>query len=210
MTVILCRQTTLARLGRLLLLGLAPLAAGCGSSPPSRSDDICVIFAEKPDWHRAALAAQLRWGAPLSVALAIIRHESAFVADARPPRRRFLWIFPGRRPSSAYGYPQALDATWEDYRRVTGRSGADRDDFADAVDFVGWYNDRSRRRNGIKADDAYNLYLAYYLGHAGYARGRYRDDRSLQDTARRVAATAAAYRRQLGRCPAPPRRSWFF
>ena len=41
--------------------------------------------------------------------------------------------------SSAYGYAQALEGTWDDYRKDTGRRGADRDDFADSSDFIGWY-----------------------------------------------------------------------
>jgi len=51
--------------------------------------------------------------------MAIIRQESSFQADAQPPRSRILWIIPGPRPSSAYGYSQALDGTWDWYRQAT-------------------------------------------------------------------------------------------
>src|SRR5690606_40049073 len=65
--------------------------------------------------------------------------ESAFNARAKPPRRKLLGFIPWKRPSDAYGYPQALKSTWKWYKDDTGRGGADRKDFGDAVHFVGWY-----------------------------------------------------------------------
>jgi len=182
-----------------LLLGIC-LGASCSTSPPSRSDDVCVIFQEKNGWYAATLASQSRWGTPVPVIMAFIRHESGFRADARPARRRILWIIPGPRPSDAYGYPQALDSTWRDYRRATGERWADRDDFADAADFIGWYNDLSHRSHGIAKTDAYNLYLAYHEGQGGYGRGTYHAKAWLLRAAQRIAATADNYRRQLQRC----------
>ena len=44
----------------------------------------------------------------------------------------------------------------------------------DALDFIGWYNDTSHRRLGLSKGDAYSLYLAYYSGHGGYARGTWK------------------------------------
>ena len=79
--------------------------------------------------------------------------------------------------SSAYGYAQALEGTWDDYRRSTGRRGADRDDFADSSDFIGWYMHGANRVNGVAMHDAYNQYLAYHEGKAGFARGSYAPSR---------------------------------
>ena len=85
------------------------------------------------------------WGLPIPVGMAFVHRESSYVADAKPPRGRLLWVIPWRRPSSAYGYAQATDEAWSDYRKATSRWMVDRDDFSDALDFIGWYNDRSAR-----------------------------------------------------------------
>ncbi|MCB1809369.1 MAG: hypothetical protein KDJ99_30690, partial [Candidatus Competibacteraceae bacterium] len=109
------------------------LLSACASTPPAQINNICAIFAEKDDWYQDAKAAQQRWGVPVPVLLAFVRHESGFRATVRPPRKKILWFIPGPRPSSAYGYPQALDSTWDMYRQATGKRWAERDDFADAV-----------------------------------------------------------------------------
>jgi hypothetical protein len=182
-------------------LALAVLLAGCASAPPSNTDNICSIFQEKDGWYASAKSSARRWGAPIPVQLAIISHESSFVEDARPARVRFLGI-PLWRPTSAYGFGQATDATWDLYVKKTGNTGADRDDFADAVDFVGWYMHQSAVKLGVGRDDGYNHYLAYHEGHAGFQRGSWRGKAWLQGVARKVAATASRYRRQLGACQA--------
>jgi hypothetical protein len=132
--------------------------------------------------------------------MAIIHQESRFKAEARPPRNKFLWIFPGSRPSSAYGYAQAADPTWQEYQRSTGQSGADRDDFDDAVDFVGWYCHMSFIRCGIAKDNARALYLAYHEGHGGFNRKTYRRKAWLLRVASNVEQRAKRYARQLSVC----------
>jgi hypothetical protein len=102
--------------------------------------------------------------------------------------------------SSAYGYSQAIDGTWEWYRDETGKHRAKRTDFADAADFIGWYTNRSRRVLGISQGDAYNQYLAYHEGHAGFLRGSYRRKRWLQRYARQLDHHARTYANQLSRC----------
>jgi hypothetical protein len=177
-----------------------PLCLGCSSSAPKNSNDICSIFAQKSGWQKDARDASERWGTPVPVMMAILRHESAFRADARAPRKKYLGFIPGRRLSSAYGYPQALDGTWENYKRDTGRRWADRDDFDDAIDFVGWYTAVSQRRLGIPQSDAYRHYLAYHEGQGGYARGSYKHKRWLMNYARKVEQTSRRYQLQLARC----------
>jgi len=178
---------------------LAWLSA-CGSNPPRNPDNSCAVFEEKTGWYRAALDSQKRWGVPVHVQLAIVYQESAFEHDARPERRKLLWVIPWKRPSSAYGYAQAVDGTWEWYMKSTGNSGADRDDFEDAVDFIGWYGDQSNRRLGISKSDAYNQYLAFHEGHGGFERRTYRNKQWLLQAARRVQNRSNDYRSQLQAC----------
>jgi hypothetical protein len=189
---------------------VASLAA-CAARPPRSIDDACAIFAERRRWYFAAKESYERWGVPIHVQLAIIHQESRFRADAKPPRRRILWILPGRRASDAAGYAQALEGTWEEYSRESGNGAADRDDFADAVDFVGWYAARSARELGIPKDDAFRLYLAYHEGNGGFRRGTYRRKPRLIGAARGVEYRADRYRRQLATCEDRfRRRRWQF
>lgn len=202
---------------RLLLAPLLLALQGCaifggGGEPPRRPADACAIFAEKDDWYPAARAAEKRWGVPIALQLAFIKQESAFVADARPPRGKFLGFIPTSRPSNAYGYGQALDSTWEGYIRNTGNRGADRDDFADVTDFIGWYCTVTHKKLGIAKNDAYNQYLAYHEGQGGYARRTYEKKAWLVKVARKVEAQARLYGEQLARCGAKleeQERSWW-
>ena len=192
------RRAARRALGAALCLGA--LVGGCSSAPPRSPDDLCAVFEERPRWYRGARAAERSWGVPIHVSMAFVHKESSYVSDARPPRGRLLWVIPWRRPSSAYGYAQATNDAWQDYRAATGRRFADRDDFADAVDFIGWYNHRSARSLGIPKDDAYRLYLAYYEGPTGYRRGTWRGKPAVQGYARRVANRARRYQTQLAGC----------
>lgn len=187
----------------LLVLGLN--LGGCaifggGGEPPRRPSDACAIFDEKDDWYPATRAAEKRWGVPIALQLAFIKQESAFISDARPPRGKFLGIIPTTRPSNAYGYSQALDGTWDDYIRASGNRGADRDDFEDATDFIGWYCTVSHKKLGLAKNDAYNQYLAYHEGQGGYSRRTYEKKAWLVKVARKVEAQAQSYQAQLARC----------
>ncbi|MBF0439284.1 MAG: hypothetical protein HQL93_09210 [Magnetococcales bacterium] len=104
----------------LVLLG--GVLAGCATAPPvvSNVDNACAIFENQSGWYEQTLAAQNKWGVPISVQLAIIHQESRFKHDAKPPRSQLFWFIPGPRPSSAFGYAQALDGTWEQYKKHTG------------------------------------------------------------------------------------------
>lgn len=176
------------------------LVAGCSSSPPKNNNDICSIFEQKRGWHNDARDASKRWGAPVHVMMAILKHESSFRDNARPPRKKYLGFIPGARTSSAYGYPQALDGTWDAYKRDTGHRWADRDDFDDAIDFVGWYISVSYRKLGISKWDAYHQYLAYHEGQGGYAKGTYKRKRWLMNVAKQVDKSSKRYATQLKRC----------
>jgi len=134
------------------------------------------------------------------ILMATIYTESNFEPRARPPRTKLFGVIPWKRPSTAYGYSQALDGTWERYQRETGRFAARRTNFGDAIHFVGWYHATSNRTNGIAKTDAYNLYLAYYSGHAGYSRGSWRGNAGVQRAAQRATTMANRYAGQLQGC----------
>lgn len=189
------RQTAGTSVRPLLVLVVlaALLASGCATAPlppPSKPQDACAIFKERPSWHKAAKQAERKWGTPIHVQLAIIQAESSFRHDARPPGR----------VSTAFGYSQAIDGTWDWYREQTGNSRAKRTDFAHAVDFVGWYTSISQRTLGISKSDGYRQYLAYHEGHRGFERGTYRKKAWLLRTARQVDQQAKRYRSQLKTC----------
>lgn len=191
------------------MLACLILQTSCASSPPSDVTDVCSIFEDRRSWYKAARNAEQRWGVPIAINMAFIYQESAFEARAKPARSRFLWIFPGPRASSAYGYAQALDTTWADYMAKAGSRGASRANFADAVDFVAWYNANSSRISRIDRDDARDLYYAYHEGNGGYQRGSYRSKQWLVDAAARVQSNSSRFATQLEGCRQELDKNWF-
>lgn len=173
---------------------------GCAENPPKNIKNSCELLDEKIRWYRHARASEKKWGVPVSTQLAIIYQESRFVYDAKTPRRKLLWVIPWFRKSSAYGYAQVLDDTWEWYMRATGNRWADRDDFADVTDFIGWYLNISRQKLKIPKHDVYHQYLAYHEGHGGYRNKSYRRKKWLLEAARKVATVQKRYQNQLVHC----------
>ncbi len=185
-----------------VLFGVLLLASCGGGSkqPPSRLNDACSIAREKPDYIKAFKSTERKWGVPVHVQMATIYQESRYRADARTPHKYVLGVIPMGRQSSAYGYGQALDGTWEQYQRETGKRRAKRDRIRDASDFIGWYMNKSYERNGIHPTDARNQYLAYHEGQTGYARGSYNSKSWLLNVANDVDARAQLYQAQLANC----------
>lgn len=184
----------------LVLIGFV---AACGSSnttAPRNLDNACSILDQRPSFERAMKRTERRWGVPVHVQMATIYQESKFISNARTPLRYTLGVIPMGRQSSAFGYSQALDATWDEYRQDTGRRGAKRDDIDDATDFIGWYMTATRDQLGISLSDARNQYLAYHEGRGGYSRGSYRAKGWLVSVAGRVQSRANTYRQQLRSC----------
>ncbi len=188
---------------------IVSLLSACVSPPPENTSNICSMFEDRRSWYKAADKTQNRWGTPVYVSMAIMEQESSFQGRAKPPRTKLLGFIPWFRPSSAYGYAQVLDQTWTDYKEDAGNWGARRTSFSDSMDFVGWYTNTSARRNGIRRDDAYNLYLAYHEGNGGWARGTYRNKAWLMDVARNVQNTANVYQSQYRGCEKDLSRNWF-
>ncbi len=182
----------------LVAVGLLALA-GCATAPPRNTQNICQVFDEFPGWYHDAVAAQKRWGTPAHVLMAFVQHESGFKGKARPQRPRFLFI-PLPRRSSAFGYAQAQDPVWKEYRKANGRWFKSRKDMDDSLDFLGWYTDRIHRELGISKWDPTHLYLAYHEGIAGYRTGHWRRDRPLLQAAAAVDHRAREYGAQLRQC----------
>jgi hypothetical protein len=186
------------------------ILAACSNTPPENINSSCAIFEDKDDWYDDTKESFERWGVPIHVQLAIIYQESSFKHDAKTEMEYFLWIIPIGRKSTAYGYAQVKDDTWEWYRQSTQNWGADRDDFADAADFIGWYGKRSYDTLKISKWDAYNQYLAYHEGQGGYKRKTYNSKPWLLAVARKVDKRAKMYRAQLATCEEELNSGWWF
>jgi hypothetical protein len=187
------------------------MLGGCTTMPPSNAENLCEIFREKDDWYDAAADMRERWGVPIHVPMAMMYQESSFKSDALPPRDYILFgLIPWGRVSSAYGYSQAKTLTWRDYTRETGNSGADRDNFDDAIDFMGWFISKTHRVNGISKWHAYDQYLNYHEGWGGYKRKTYEKKAWLKKVAKRVETRSLKYAAQLKGCEKELQRSWFW
>ena len=186
------------------------LIAGCATTPPKDISNLCEIFYEKDDWYDAAADARDKWGVPIHVPMAMMYQESSFRHDALPPRDYvFFGLIPWGRVSSAYGYSQAKTPTWADYIRESGNSGADRDDFEDAIDFMGWFIYKSQKVNGVSKWDAYAQYLNYHEGWGGYKRRSYDKKPWLKKVASKVKARSLRYATQLKTCEEDLQKGWF-
>lgn len=186
-------------------LVILSLVASCGGgggkfSAPRELDNACSIAKQRPEYIKAFRKTERKWGVPVHVQMAAMYQESKFIGDARTPLKYTLGVIPIGRQSSAFGYAQALDTTWKEYQKDQGKRSARRDRISDASDFMGWYMNLSKQRNGIALDDATNQYLAYHEGHTGYKRGTFYGKSWLLRVASEVGNRSLDYRQQLKRC----------
>lgn len=182
---------------------LLMVLASCGGgnfTAPRNLDDACSILSQRPKYGRAFKATERRWGVPVHVQMATIHQESKFIGNARTPYRFALGVIPMGRQSSAYGYAQAIDSTWDQYRQETRSPRAKRDNIRDATDFMGWYMNKTREKNGVSLNDTRNQYLAYHEGHTGYARASYKRKSWLMRISGEVDARSRMYQAQLNSC----------
>ncbi|MEG3756011.1 hypothetical protein [Psychromonas arctica] len=191
----------------LLLLPLSLVA--CSSAPPQNPENICDIFFEYRDWYSASKDMNERWGTPIHVPMAMMYQESSFRHDAAPPMEYF-WFIPIGRVSDAYGYAQARDAAWGDYQRESGNSWSSRDDFSDAIDFMGWYTNKTHKINGVSKWDAYNQYLNYHEGWTGYKKKTYNQKAWLINVSKKVDSRSKRYATQLKGCQENLDSSWLW
>ncbi len=188
------------RIRTLLAVVVLAVLAGCATAP-KQTRNICAVFDQRDgmftSWQRSAEKAEKKYGVPVPILMATMYTESGFQPNARPPRTKLFGFIPWKRQSTAYGYSQALNGTWDHYQSATGNWSARRTNFSDAIDFIGWYHWQNSQTTGIQLNDAYSLYLAYYSGPKGYMRGDWRSNAQLQKTAQRFAGMATTYQRQL-------------
>jgi len=185
----------------LLIALILTSVAGCAVYQPSDTNNICNIFIGEPNWYEATVDAQKKWNTPIPGMMAIMHQESRFVAHAEPEREWFLWIIPLPRKSSAYGYAQAQDPVWDEYT-ADGHAFDVRDDFDDAINFIGWYMHGSSRILGISKSDIYSQYLAYHEGRGGYSSKTYNKKPLIKKVAGKVKRQSQRYQRQLKTCKA--------
>ena len=172
----------------------------CSSINDLNTADSCIIFEEKKSWYKATKTSYEKWGAPISLQLAIINQESSFKQFAKPERKRLFGFIPGSRPSSAFGYAQVTDPTWNWYKLTTNNSNASRANFKDVTDFIGWYVNQTNKMLGISKKDYFNQYLSYHEGHNGWKKKSYNSKKWLIEVAKNVESRANLYNSQFIEC----------
>ncbi|MDB4140897.1 lytic transglycosylase [Candidatus Pelagibacter sp.] len=168
------------------------------SSIPQNTLNSCSIFNERYLWYKHAKKTEQKWGTPIYIQLAIIKMESDFDWLAKPPRQKLFKIIPFKRPSSSFGYSQAVKGTWEQYKNETGNKLATRTRFKDSVDFIGWYTDKTESLLKISKKDAFRQYLAYHEGWGGYKN--YKNNQKVIVLAKKVEKQSNKYKAQLQDC----------
>ncbi len=200
----------MASLKSLSSISLCVLLSGCATAPPKNTENLCEIFREKHDWYEGAKDMQERWGVPIHVPMSMMYQESSFRSDALPPRDYLLGFIPWGRVSTAYGFSQAKTLTWQDYINETDNGGADRDDFDDAIDFMGWFIYKTQKVNGVSKWDPYNQYLNYHEGWGGFRKKSYNRKPWLKKVSRKVESRAKVYGQQLNTCKDELDSSWLW
>ena len=173
------------------------LISAC-SSIPSNTSDSCSIFDERYLWYKHAKKAENKWGTPVYLQLAIIKIESGFDWLAKPPRQRLFKLVPYKRPSSSFGYSQAVKGTWKQYKTETGNKFATRTRFKDSVDFIGWYTNKTEKILKVLKTDAFKQYIAYHEGWGNYKN--YKSNKKVLNLAKRVEKQSNIYKKQLSDC----------
>ena len=185
------------RNNKLLLIFIFFLISACSSIPKNTSDS-CSIFNERYLWYKYTKRTEQKWGTPIYLQLAIIKMESDFDWLAKPERQKIFKVIPYKRPSSSFGYSQAVKGTWDQYKKETNNKLATRARFRDSVDFIGWYTDKTEKLLKISKKDVYRQYLAYHEGWGNYKN--YKNNQKVIILAKKVTEQANEYRNQLKKC----------
>jgi hypothetical protein len=180
-----------------ILFSILFLITAC-SSIPSNTTNGCSIFNERYLWFKYAKKSEKKWGSPIYLQLAIIKIESDFDWLAKPPRQKLFKVIPYKRPSSSFGYSQAVKGTWEQYKNETENKLAVRTRFKDSVDFIGWYINKTNSILKIPKNDAFKQYVAYHEGWGNYKQ--YKKNKKIINLAKRVEKQSNLYKKQLSEC----------
>ena len=168
------------------------------SSVPTNTTNSCLIFDERYLWYKHAKKSEQKWGTPIYLQLAIIKMESGFDWLAKPPRQKLFKVVPYKRPSSSFGYSQAVKGTSKQYKDETGNKFAVRTRFKDSVDFIGWYTNKTEKILKVSKNDAFNQYIAYHEGWGNYKN--FKDNKKVIYLAKRVEKQSNIYKQQLSEC----------
>ena len=182
---------------RYVLYFLLIFISACSSIPKNTADG-CSIFSERYLWYKHAKKTELKWGTPIYLQLAIIKMESDFDWLAKPERYKLFKVIPYKRPSSSFGYSQAVKGTWKQYKEETGNKYALRSRFKDSVDFIGWYTNKTEKILKISKKDAFRQYIAYHEGWGAYKN--YKNKQKVIGLAKRVEKQSKKYKKQLNDC----------
>lgn len=153
----------------------------------SWAGNICGLMKKHPSWHKAAKKSEKKWGVPVAVQFAIIKHESEFKANAK------------NRHSTARGYAQVLNESWRDYEKANGFKRS-RNNINAATDYIGWYANEVKKQIKISPKNAYQFYLAYHEGIGGYRHMKRHPKPKVKRLARHVSKSAKQYSKQLAHC----------
>jgi len=170
------------------------------SSVPKYPANACKIFSQKYLWYKHTKKSSKIYGAPVHIILAFVNKESGFNRWAKPKRTKLFKIIPYKRPSSSFGYSQAVKKTWELYKTETDNPLALRTRFKDSVYFISWYISKTNKINKIPLNDSYRQYLNYYLGWGNYAKKTYKTDKKAIIYAKSVKKQSNIYKNQLKEC----------
>jgi len=181
----------------IFLFSIIILISACSSIPQNTSNS-CSIFNERYLWYKHVKNTERKWGTPIYVQLAIIKMESDFDWLAKPPRKKLFKVIPFKRPSSSFGYSQAVKGTWEQYKNETGNKLATRARFKDSVDFIGWYTDKTESILKISKKDVFKQYIAYHEGWGAYKN--YKKNPMVIGLAKKVKKQSDKYKSQLKKC----------
>ena len=179
------------------LVFLILLVSACSSIPKNTSNS-CSIFNERYLWYKHTKKTEEKWGTPIYVQLAIIKMESDFDWLAKPARQKLFKVIPFKRPSTSFGYSQAVKGTWKQYKDETGNRLARRTRFKDSVDFIGWYTHKTESILKISKKDAFRQYIAYHEGWGAYKN--YKNNQKVIVLAKKVKNQANKYKSQLKKC----------
>jgi len=182
---------------KLLIIILFFLISACSSIPKNTADG-CSIFSERYLWYKHAKKTEKKWGTPIYIQLAIIKMESDFDWLAKPKRKKIFKVIPFKRPSSSFGYSQAVKGTWKQYKQETNNPLATRVRFKDSVDFIGWYTNKTEKLLKISKKDSFKQYIAYHEGWGNYKN--YKNNQKVILLAKKVQRQADKYRLQLKKC----------
>ena len=162
-------------------------------------DNACLILKQNPDWHRALYRTQLVYRISIPVQLAFVRHESSFNHKARPVNNKKKWFIFNSYKSTAYGFAQVLNGTWDEFQTTFKNKKLKRTNFGHSVEFIGWYN-RKHINSGLDGNNISHLYLAYHEGLGGYKKKTYINKPCLVDYSNSVQKTSIKYSNQISSC----------